>query len=158
MRIAVLTVSDRSFRGEREDAGGPLLLAAARKAGAEAFSAGVVPDERQAIAAKLRELADSAAADVILTTGGTGLAPRDVTPEATLEIADKLVPGLGELMRAASLPLAPYASLSRAQAVVRGQCLIVNLPGRPAGAGECFRIIQPLLGHAVELLRGGRPH
>ncbi|MBI3980316.1 MAG: MogA/MoaB family molybdenum cofactor biosynthesis protein [Chloroflexi bacterium] len=148
---AVLTVSDKSFRGEREDRGGPAVREAVEAGGGTVTRAAIVPDERDQIAAKLREWSD---VDVILTTGGTGLAPRDVTPEATLAVVDRLVPGIAEVMRAESLKKTPAAMLSRAVAGVRGQTLIINLPGSPRGVKECLEAVMPALPHAVETLRG----
>ena len=157
MKVAVLTISDRVFRGEREDQSGPALVKALENMGAQVPVVGILPDEREGIARRLKEIADSAGADVILTTGGTGVAPRDVTPEATRDVTEKPVPGLSEAMRAASLKTTPTAMLSRAEAGVRGRCLIVNLPGSPTGAVECFQIIAPALKHAVQLINGGHP-
>ncbi len=156
MRVAVLTVSDRSFRGERADAGGPAVVAAAQRllAGAEVVETAVVPDEADDIAWNLRRLADTGAADLVLTTGGTGLAPRDVTPQATLAAIEFEVPGLGEAMRAAFRAALPAAMLSRQVAGVRGRTLVVNLPGSPRGAVECLEVIAAALPHAVTTLRG----
>lgn len=155
IRVGVLTVSDRSARGEREDLGGPAVAQAAMQGlpGAVVAERGVVPDERATIAAALRHWADDLHLDLILTTGGTGFAPRDVTPEATLDVVERLTPGLGEAMRADSLRVTPHAMLSRATAGIRGRTLIVNLPGSPKGAVENLRTILPVLPHAIELLR-----
>jgi len=158
MRIAIVTVSDRSARGEREDASGPALAAEVRKLGATIAAREIVPDDRERIEAVLRRLADGGEADVILTTGGTGIAERDVTPEATLAVLERRVPGMAEAMRARSLAVTPYAMLSRAEAGVRGRCLIVNLPGSPRGAVECFQVVAPALKHALELLHGRTTH
>jgi len=155
IKVGILTVSDRSARGERADASGPALAQAVRERlqGAEVASAGIVPDERAEIAAWLIRGADALALDLILTTGGTGFAPRDVTPEATRAIIEREAPGLAEAMRAASLRVTPHAMLSRAVAGIRGHTLIVNLPGSPKGAVENLATILPVLPHAVELLR-----
>jgi len=155
--VAILTVSDRSARGERRDRSGPALAEAVARAGFRVSSQHVVPDEQGAIEATLRSLADRDDVHVVLTTGGTGLAPRDVTPEATLAVIDRRVPGLAEAMRAEGLAVTPHAMLSRAEAGVRGRCLIINLPGSPKGAVECFEAVAPALDHAVELLGGGDP-
>jgi len=153
LRIAILTVSDRSSAGEREDLSGPLLEDLTRQKGWEVASSGIVPDERRLIAAKLAEWADGRQIDVILTTGGTGFAPRDVTPEATLDVIERRAPGLVEAIRAESLKITPHAMLSRAEAGIRGKVLIVNFPGSPKACRENFEIIQPVLTHAVDLLR-----
>ncbi len=154
VRAAVLTVSDRSARGEREDAGGPLIEEIVRSKGWEVIVYSVVPDDRTAIKNELIRLADNLEADLILTTGGTGLAARDITPEATLDVIDRPVPGMAEAMRSESLKKTPYAMLSRAVCGVRGTSLIVNLPGSPRAVQECLEVILPVVPHAVELLRG----
>jgi molybdopterin adenylyltransferase len=156
MRLAILTVSDRSHRGEREDLGGPAVRAAAERLlpGAAVVAQEIVPDERDRIAGRLRELADSGVVDLILTTGGTGLSPRDVTPEATRDVVDREVPGLAEAMRAASRPAFPAALLSRQVAGTRRAVLIVNLPGSPRGAVECLESVAAALPHAVGMLGG----
>ncbi len=155
IRVGVLTVSDRSARGEREDLGGPAVAAAvaARLPGAEVAARAIVPDERAEIAAVLAGWADDLGLDLILTTGGTGFAPRDVTPEATRDVVEREAPGLAEAMRADSLAVTPHAMLSRAVAGIRGRTLIVNLPGSPKGAVENLATILSVLPHAVELLR-----
>jgi molybdenum cofactor synthesis domain-containing protein len=152
LKFAILTISDRSARGEREDETGPALRARLAELGHEAAAAEVLPDVADEIERRLIELADSGAADVILTAGGTGLSPRDVTPEATTRAAERLVPGMAEAMRARSLEKTPNAMLSRAIAGARGRCLIVNLPGSPRGAIECLDVIAPALEHAVAVL------
>lgn len=153
MRFGVLTISDRSWRGERPDLSGPALAEAIRAQGWQVLETAILPDEREVIAAKLVEWADSAHFDVILTTGGTGFAPRDVTPEATRQVVERLTPGLDEAMRAASRSVHPHAMLSRAVSGIRKRTLIVNLPGSPKGAVENLLVIVPALPHAVELLR-----
>jgi molybdopterin adenylyltransferase len=155
IRVGVLTVSDRSARGEREDLGGPAVAEAvqARLPGALVSERGVVPDLRAEISARLAHWADAVGLDLILTTGGTGFAPRDVTPEATRDVIERETPGLAEAMRAASLCITPHAMLSRGVAGIRGRTLIVNLPGSPKGAVENLGTIAPVLPHAIELLR-----
>jgi len=158
MRVAVLTVSDRCAGGEAEDKSGPALADAVKRFGAEVASSEIVPDERKQIEAVLCKWADSGRVDVILTTGGTGVALRDVTPEATLEVVDRRVPGIAEAMRAASMKTTPRAMLSRAVTGVRGKCLVINLPGSPKGAVECFEVVADVLEHAVDLLAGRTAH
>jgi molybdenum cofactor synthesis domain-containing protein len=153
IRIAILTVSDRSSAGQREDLSGPLLAELVEKERWQVSHLEVVPDEVQAISAKLSDWAESGEVDVVLTTGGTGFAPRDVTPEATLKVIDRRAPGLVEAIRAASLKITPHAMLSRAEAGIRGWTLIINFPGSPKAVRENFEIIQPILEHAVDLLR-----
>ncbi len=153
LRAGVLTVSDRSARGERPDASGPALCEAVRQAGWVVARQAVLPDEQAALSALLAEWADSGELDLILTTGGTGFAPRDVTPEATLAVIERQAQGLAEAMRLASLQLTPHAMLSRAVAGIRKRTLIVNFPGSPKAAVENLAVIRPVLPHAVELLR-----
>lgn len=155
IRVGILTVSDRSARGERADLSGPALAEAvvAGLAGAEVVATAITPDERTTIAAQLMRWADEDALDLILTTGGTGFAPRDLTPEATRSVIERETPGLAEAMRADSLRVTPHAMLSRAAAGIRGRSLIVNLPGSPKGAVENLATILPVLPHALELLR-----
>lgn len=155
MRVGILTLSDS--RTPATDVSGGVVGEVIRTIpGAEVVATGLLPDDRAAIEAELIRLA--AGCDLILTTGGTGVAPRDVTPEATIAVCDRLVPGLAEAMRAASLAKTPMAMISRAAAGLRGGTLIVNLPGSPKGARECLEAILPALPHAVELARGGTPH
>lgn len=156
MRAAILTLSDKGSRGERVDESGPALAAWLGERGVEITGMLVIADEFDQISAILQEWADGDLADLILTTGGTGVSPRDVTPEATLQIAERIVPGLGELMRLKSLDKTPMASLSRAVAVIRNQSLVINLPGSPKGALENLEAVWPVLGHAVEKIRGGQ--
>lgn len=151
----MLTVSDRASSGEREDQSGPILRSMIESRGWEISQQEIVPDETDRIQAALIRWADEDQADLILTTGGTGMAPRDLTPEATRAVCDRMAPGLAEAMRAASLRITPHAMLSRAIAGVRGRTLIVNLPGSPKAARENLQVIVAVLPHAVDLLRGG---
>ena len=153
---AVLTVSDRSFREERPDEGGPLVAELLREAGYAVVKTAVVPDEQSLIETALREIADTGEVQLLVTTGGTGFAPRDVTPEATLAVCQRMVPGIPEAMRYASLHLTPRAMLSRAQAGIRGGTLILNLPGSPRAAKENLEAVLPALEHGLELLTGIR--
>lgn len=149
---AIVIVSDRGARGERADATAPLLREVLERAGFACAAAVVVPDERGAIAAAIRAAAGTA--DLVLTSGGTGIAPRDVTPEATRDAVEREIPGFGEAMRAASRSKTPFADLSRATAGTLRRALVVNLPGSPRGAVECLEAVLPMTGHAVKLLRG----
>jgi molybdenum cofactor synthesis domain-containing protein len=151
-----LTLSDKGSRGERTDESGPALAAWLAERGVRTLHAHVIPDEFEQIVALLTEWADSDMADLILTTGGTGVSPRDVTPEATMKVCQRLVPGIGELMRLKSLEITPMAALSRAIAGIRNQSLIINLPGSPKGALEYLEAVWPIIGHAVEKIRGGQ--
>jgi len=155
-KAAVVTVSDRSFRGERPDGGGPLVAEILKSAGYEVIRTAIVPDEQPQIQQILTEIADSGAAELIVTTGGTGFAPRDVTPEATIAVCDRLTPGIPEAMRYASMQVTNRAMLSRAQAGIRKGSLIVNLPGSPKAARENLEAVLPALAHGLEML-SGRP-
>lgn len=153
LRFGILTASDRSARGERPDASGPALEAVVAEQGWLVVRKAVLPDDFAALRDTLARWCDQNDLDVILTTGGTGFAPRDVTPEATQAVIERSAPGIGEAMRAASLQVTPHAMLSRAIAGIRGRTLIVNLPGSPKGAVENLRVVLPVLPHAVQLLR-----
>lgn len=152
IRFGVLTISDRSSRGEREDLSGPALTAEITRPEWTVVKSGIIPDEVDQISQMLKYWSDSDAIDIILTTGGTGFTPRDVTPEATLAVVEKLTPGLVEAMRSASMQITPHAMLSRAVAGIYRNTLIVNLPGSPKAAVESLRVIAPVLNHAVELM------
>jgi len=156
MRAAILTLSDKGSRGERIDESGPALAAWLAERGVHTVQSRVIADEFEQIVEVLTEWADADAADLILTTGGTGVSPRDITPEATLQVVERIIPGLGELMRIRSLEKTPMASLSRAVAGIRKQSLIINLPGSPKGALENLEAVWPTLGHAIEKIRGGQ--
>ena len=160
MKIGRLTISDRAAAGIYEDLSGPEIESALREVmGAEVqFLAAIVPDEVELIAAKLRALADQASCDLIVTTGGTGISARDVTPEATRMVIEKELPGLGDAMRMQSLAKVRTAILSRATAGTRGRSLIVNLPGKPAAVRECLEILAPAIREGIAHLRGEDPH
>ena len=153
MRIGILTVSDRSAHGERADQSGPALTQAVTAHGWQVVRQAILPDEMADLCELLVEWADSGDIDIILTTGGTGFSPRDVTPEATIAVIQRATPGLAEAMRAASLEITPHAMLSRATAGVRSKTLIVNLPGSPKAALENLAVIAPVLPHAAQLLQ-----
>jgi molybdenum cofactor synthesis domain-containing protein len=153
IRIAILTVSDRSSRNERPDASGPALKNLVLEQGWQVVRMQIVPDDLLTLRDLLSAWSDSGEIDVILTTGGTGFSPRDVTPEATLAVTQRPAPGLAEAMRAASLQVTPHAMLSRAAAGIRRRTLIINLPGSPKGAVENLQVVLPVLPHAIQLLR-----
>ena len=152
IRIGIITVSDRSSKGERPDESGPALLKAVVQQGWQVTRTIILPDELIQLIATLTQWADSGEMDVILTTGGTGFSPRDITPEATLAVIQRLTPGIAEAMRSAGLRITPHAMLSRAVAGIRTRTLIVNLPGSPKGALENLTVLIPVLPHAVQLL------
>jgi len=152
--VGILTISDKGWSGEREDKSGEAIRQILSRLDVGTVNYDVVPDEKKLIAQKLTKWADEDSLDVILTTGGTGLGPRDVTPEATLSVVDRVVPGFAEAMRAESLKKTPHAMLSRAVAGTRGSCLIINFPGSPKAVCECLEVILPALPHALETLKG----
>ena len=156
LRIGVLTISDRVAAGQMQDEGGPAVEAALQHPEWVIVHRAVVPDEVDQVAGALTRWADEERLDVVLTTGGTGLAPRDVTPEATSRVCDRLVPGIAEAIRMASLQQTPQAMISRALAGARGTTLIVNLPGSPRGAAQGAEVVRPILEHAVSILNGGK--
>ena len=153
IRFGILTLSDRSARGERADASGPALAHVIESHGWSVAKQSMLPDHESAIRELLTDWADSTELDVILTTGGTGFSPRDVTPEATRAVIQREAPGLAEAMRAASLKITPHAMLSRVVAGIRKKTLIINLPGSPKGAVENLQVVLPVLPHAVQLLQ-----
>lgn len=154
IRAAVITVSDKGSRGEREDLSGPEILRLLQTIGAEVVYTAVIPDETDQIANALIECADHIQCDLILTTGGTGVSPRDVTPDATLQVLDRTIPGMAEAMRREGALKTPHAMLSRAVVGMRKETLIVNLPGSPRGARENLEVLLPALRHAVEKIQG----
>jgi molybdopterin adenylyltransferase len=152
--VGVLTISDKGAKGERQDESGQMIREILPSIDARIVNYDIVPDDKELIVEKLVKWVDVDDLDVLITTGGTGLTPRDVTPEATLTVVDKIVPGIAEAMRAESLKKTPHAMLSRAVAGARGKCLIINLPGSPKAVRECLEVISPALPHAVETLKG----
>jgi molybdenum cofactor synthesis domain-containing protein len=154
INVGILTISDKGSKGQRQDKSGEAIRDGVSRMKSAVVKYEIVSDEMDIIADKLADWADSGKLDVILTTGGTGLSQRDVTPEATLSIIDRSVPGFAEAMRAKSLEKTPMAMLSRAVSGQRGQCLIINLPGSPKAVQECLEVIIPAIPHAVEIIRG----
>lgn len=152
--LGILTVSDKGWRGQRVDDSGQLIRDKLSSLDGCVVKYEVVPDQADIIASKLAQWADEGSVDMVLTTGGTGLSMRDVTPEATLSVADRVVPGFTEAMRAQTFKSTPLAMLSRAVAGVRGKCLIINLPGSPRAVDECLEVLKPVIPHAVEIVRG----
>jgi len=153
-RSGILTISDKGWQGQRYDESGRVITDTLSSVNSQIVRYEVIPDEVDVIASRLAEWADEGNIDVILTSGGTGLGPRDVTPEATLSVIDRAVPGFAEAMRQETFKVTPFAILSRAVAGVRGKCLIINLPGSPKAVQECLQVILPAIPHAVEIIKG----
>ena len=153
-RVAIITSSDTGYRGEREDLSGPASREIVEKNGYEVVSEDILPDDRKMLSERMAEIADSGAAELILTTGGTGFSPRDITPEATEDIIDRRVPGIPEAMRAYSMTITKRAMLSRATAGIRKRTLIINLPGSPKAVKESLEYIIDALGHGIEIMTG----
>jgi molybdenum cofactor synthesis domain-containing protein len=154
LNIGILTISDKGWSRQRSDESGETIRNILSQIDSQVINYEIVPDETAMIAAKLIEWADERNVDVILTTGGTGFSKRDVTPEATLSIVDKITPGFAEAMRAKTFNITPMSILSRATAGIRGECLIINLPGNPKAVRECLEVVLPAITHAVEIIRG----
>jgi len=154
INIGILTISDKGSQGQRQDKSGEAIRDGVAEIKSTVVKYEIVPDEKDIIAERLADWADSGMVDVILTTGGTGLSQRDVTPEATLSVIDRSVPGFAEAMRARSLEKTPMAVLSRAVAGLRGQCLIINMPGSPKAVRECLEVVLPAVPHAVDIIKG----
>jgi len=154
IRVGVITASDKGSRGEREDLSGPTVVKLVQEIGGDVVEYAVLPDDQTLLEEKMRHWADELSLDLILTTGGTGFSLRDVTPEATLSVADRLVPGIAEVMRMESLKVTPKAMLSRAVAVLRKKTLIINMPGSPKAVRECFAAIAPAIPHGIQILKG----
>jgi molybdopterin adenylyltransferase len=154
IKTVVITVSDRGARGQREDASGPAIARMLEAEGMEIIGRRIIPDEKEMIRQMLLEWCNGGDADLILTTGGTGVSPRDVTPDATREVIDREIPGMAEAMRHQSAAVTPHAMISRALVGIRGRTLIINLPGSPKGATENLSILIPALTHAIEKIKG----
>lgn len=152
--VGILTISDKGTQGLRHDKSSEVIRDSLSSPDNSVAKYEIIPDEREIIADKLSEWASEDGVDVILTTGGTGLSQRDVTPEATLAVVDKVAPGFVEAMRARTFDTTPMAMLSRAAAGIRGKCLIINLPGSPKAVRECLEVIMPVIPHAVEIIKG----
>ena len=150
---AVITLSDKGYRGEREDLSGPAIKSRLTEKGYEVIETVLLPDGIETLKQELIRISDEKQPDLILTTGGTGFAPRDVTPEATIQVADRLVPGISEAIRAASMRITPRAMLSRGVSVIRGKTLIINLPGSPKAVSESMDVFMDVIPHAIDLLR-----
>lgn len=154
IKVAILTASDKGSRGERQDRSAQVIRELVTGIGGEVVAYDVVPDEREVIAEKLVQYTDQEQLDLVLTTGGTGLGPRDVTPEATMDVVERLIPGIAEAMRVKGLEKTPHAMLSRAVAGSRGRALIINLPGSPRAVKENLDVVLPAIPHALDILQG----
>lgn len=154
IKVAILTASDKGSRGERQDRSAQVIRDLVAGIGGEVVAYDVVPDEREVIAEKLVQYTDQEQLDLVLTTGGTGLGPRDVTPEATMDVVERLIPGIAEAMRVKGLEKTPHAMLSRAVAGSRGRALIINLPGSPRAVKENLDVVLPAISHALDILQG----
>ena len=154
MRAAIITLSDAGYAGRREDKSGPVIRELLEEAGYTVVHTALLPDGVEPLAGELKRLCDGDIADLVLTTGGTGFSPRDLTPEATRTVTERPAPGIAEAMRWQSLQITPRAMLSRAEAGIRKETLIVNLPGSPKAVRECLEFILPALGHGLEILKG----
>lgn len=155
MKYGIITSSDKGFTREREDVSGPVLRELVETRGDQVIAYEIWPDDREKLAAAMRRFADELGCDVVLTTGGTGFSTRDITPEATLDVVERLTPGFGEAMRAESMKITSHGMLSRATSGIRGMTLIINLPGSPKAAKENYLAIADTLPHALEMLHGG---
>ncbi len=158
MRVAIVTISDSAVAGTREDRSGPALKQRVEELGWPVVFVGLLPDDAERIASTVRHLADAGETDVVLTTGGTGIAPRDITPEATRTVIEREIPGVAELLRSEGLKKTPFAVLSRAVVGSRGRTLIMNFPGSPSGAVESLDAVMHLIPHMVDLLNGKTEH
>lgn len=154
IRAGIITASDKGSAGQREDESGKVIAELLKNINAEVADYVIVPDERNIISENLRRMSDQLGIDLILTTGGTGFSPRDITPEATLDVIDRQVPGIAEAMRAGTMSITPRAMLSRAVAGIRNKTLIINLPGSPKAVRENLAVVLPVLPHAIEILTG----
>ena len=153
-KAVVITISDRGSRGERIDTSGPEIVGMLQRIGMEIVGQSIIPDEKELISRSLIEWSDGEKTDLILTTGGTGVSPRDVTPDATREVIEREIPGMAEEMRRRSITITPRAMISRAIAGIRGRTLIINLPGSPKGAVENLSVLLPALTHTIEKIQG----
>ena len=152
---AVLTSSDSSYHGAREDLSGPAITSILNDNGYEVVSESLLPDDREELSSEMKHICDEIRPDILITTGGTGLGPRDMMPEATLDIADRMVPGIAEALRSYSMSITPRAMLSRGVSVIRGKTLIINLPGSPKAVTECLEYIIDVLDHGIKMMNGG---
>ncbi|HBB15601.1 MAG: molybdenum cofactor biosynthesis protein [Syntrophus sp. RIFOXYC2_FULL_54_9] len=153
-KAVIITVSDKGSRGEREDGSGPEIAGLLQAMGMEIIARRIIPDEKEMIRPALIEWSETDKADLIVTTGGTGVSPRDVTPDATREVIEREIPGMAEAMRRQSMLVTPHAMISRALVGIRGRTLIINLPGSPKGARENLNVLLPALAHAIEKIKG----